>query len=84
MLEYISLPVHARKENSVHIETFSFNAVFISFCNQWFANAQSFPPKLSLPCPESSLPPLAKLSFPGPEKKKMNVSSLYPKLGDFS
>lgn len=71
MLEYICLPVYARKENFVHMETFSFNAVIILFCNQWFANSFFF-----------FL--FHKLSFPCPKKKKVNIPPLYPKLEDFS
>lgn len=71
MLEYICLPVYARKENFVHMEKFSFNAVIILFCNQWFANSFFF-----------FL--FHKLSFPCPKKKKVNIPPLYPKLEDFS
>lgn len=73
MLEHIGLLVHARKENFVHMEKFSFNAVIILFCNQWFSSAESF----------FFFFLFHQLLFPQPEKEKIYLSPLYPKLEDF-
>lgn len=58
------------QENSVLGEMFSFNVTIILFCNR-SVDVESF------------VPPFYKLMFPCPEKEKMNIFPLSPKLEDF-